>query len=261
VKSLASAELLEVWERAAAASTVERPLILLAATAPDRPHEHWEQLTAAERDCLLLDLRAMLFGRSFRSLIRCVGCGDSVELLFDAQDVRPKIGMAGRSELSFTHQGFSGTFRLPRTVDWLALTDTPGDVEQAPARAAGGTARLSPEHLRHALARRCLLAVTDVNHREPDSIPPEVIGAVADAIAQNDADCHTEIAVACPACGHDWAALFDIASYLWSEIDAHCRRLLHQVHRLAQTYGWTEEEILRLTPVRRERYLSLIDHG
>jgi hypothetical protein len=37
------------------------------------------------------------------------------------------------------------------------------------------------------------------------------------------------------------------------------RVLLHDVHRLATHYGWSESEVLNVSPSRRALYLGLID--
>jgi len=47
-------------------------------------------------------------------------------------------------------------------------------------------------------------------------------------------------------------------AYLWNEIDAWAYRTLQEVHTLAKAYGWSEEEILRLSAWRRHFYISLV---
>jgi len=61
----------------------------------------------------------------------------------------------------------------------------------------------------------------------------------------------------CPACGHGWEELFDIASWLWVEVGDQALRLLREVDLLARIYGWSESEILALPPLRRSHYLRL----
>ena len=66
------------------------------------------------------------------------------------------------------------------------------------------------------------------------------------------------LALACPGCGHEWTAPFDIAAYLWEDIEDCARRLLRQVHDIARAYGWTEDTILSLSARRRRMYLEAI---
>ncbi len=51
---------------------------------------------------------------------------------------------------------------------------------------------------------------------------------------------------------------FDILSYLWTEIEDWAQRLLVDVHTLAVSYGWSERDILALSPRRRRMYLELL---
>ena len=52
--------------------------------------------------------------------------------------------------------------------------------------------------------------------------------------------------------------MFDIVSFFWAEIDAWARRVLREVNVLARAYGWRESDILALSPVRRQIYLSMV---
>jgi hypothetical protein len=76
-------------------------------------------------------------------------------------------------------------------------------------------------------------------------------------MAAADPRADVELALACPACAHEWTAAFDAAAFLWSELDAWTRRTLHDVHTLATAYGWTEAEVLALGR-RRHVYLELV---
>jgi hypothetical protein len=40
-------------------------------------------------------------------------------------------------------------------------------------------------------------------------------------------------------------------------VQAAAERVLLDVHALARAYGWTESEVLRLTPARRSAYLQM----
>ena len=237
------ATVLDVWERARSASAAERSLLLLEAGFPQKTRDALDQLTAAERDSLLLSLRESLFGAHLRSLVPCPRCHTDVELAFRTSDVRP-APPPNPGERPFAVAGYVGRYRLPVAADWVALSET------------------AAETLPQALARRCLLSLEHTGAAiAVPAAPTEVLLEVAEGIAEQDTDAHTELAVACPECQHRWAALFDIGAFLWREFDQHARHLLLQVHRLASAYGWTENEILNLSAARRDWYLSLTDHG
>jgi len=77
-------------------------------------------------------------------------------------------------------------------------------------------------------------------------------------MVESDPQSHIELALTCPACEQDWQVVFDIASYLWSEIQTWALRILHEVHILASAYGWREADILALSPLRRQLYLERV---
>ena len=67
-----------------------------------------------------------------------------------------------------------------------------------------------------------------------------------------------ELGGACPQCGLTWSAFLDVALFVWREVQHWAQRTLQDVHLLARAYGWREDEILRLSPVRRQAYLQMI---
>src|SRR6185436_19956557 len=69
-------------------------------------------------------------------------------------------------------------------------------------------------------------------------------------------DCETS----CPACGTRLELSLDARDLVVPERDVadYAARLTTEVHQLARAYGWSEESILAMGPVRRRRYLSLV---
>ena len=90
-----------------------------------------------------------------------------------------------------------------------------------------------------------------------DELPAEVTEAVAKALESANPQAEVELLVTCDACGHNWTAPFDIAHFLWSELDIWARQTLREVAWLARAYGWSETDILRLPAPRRRHYLKL----
>ena len=66
------------------------------------------------------------------------------------------------------------------------------------------------------------------------------------------------LALDCPACGAHWQSVFDIVTFLWGEIEDWAQRLLYDVHLLASAYGWSERDIVAMTPRRRRMYLEMV---
>ena len=55
-----------------------------------------------------------------------------------------------------------------------------------------------------------------------------------------------------------WRAAFDVGAALWAEVQRARRATLLDVDALARAYGWTEAEVLGLSPIRRAAYLQLV---
>ena len=91
------------------------------------------------------------------------------------------------------------------------------------------------------------------------ALPHDVVEAVGTAMALADPQAEVRIALTCPSCSHQWSSLFDILSFLWGEIEDWARRLMAEVHVLASAYGWSEREIVALSPRRRRMYLEMVN--
>ena len=85
----------------------------------------------------------------------------------------------------------------------------------------------------------------------------DVMEAIASRLAAADPLAEVLIDLSCLACRHQWQVLLDIERFLWTKISVLARRLLQEVHALASAYGWTEREILALSPARRQSYLEM----
>jgi hypothetical protein len=235
--SLDAAGLIDVWERAAGATPLLRAPMLLAAAWPG--HD-WLRVPIGQRDRYLFRLRAALFGDALDAMASCPSCAADLEVPLRTGDllIPPTTGdpltapghCDGAREL---RRGDTVVrYRLPTTLDLLSVADT--DAGQR----------------RDLLLRRCLL--------EGTADDPEIDLAIVAGMAESDPQADTSLALACPECGHAWSAPFDIAAYLWADLEACARRLLRQVHALAAAYGWSEREILGLSATRRRLYVDSV---
>ena len=94
----------------------------------------------------------------------------------------------------------------------------------------------------------------------PSALPPASawLEEGARRLELADPQAHIEMAMRCPECALDWTAPFDVVSFLWQELDTWAARTLREVHVLASAYGWSEHDILEISPMRRRRYLELV---
>ncbi|MGV9847836.1 T4 family baseplate hub assembly chaperone [Streptomyces sp. NPDC003442] len=134
----------------------------------------------------------------------------------------------------------------------------------------GGEAEREPTaatRARRALLARCIVSVhrsgrpVAADRLPAAELPEPVQRRLAEAAERADPAADVTLNVACPECGEATRAELDIASYLWAELDHWARDLLLDVHLLATAYGWSEPQILALSPLRRRYYLELCADG
>jgi hypothetical protein len=240
MRSPTAGEFLDAWERGFDASQVERGLELLSVACPDMPREALEDLSIGERDALLLSLRETAFGHDLTALIRCPSCGESLELGFATTDLRG--GASGSpAALALRRDGCEVQLRRLTSRDLAAAQE--GDLAQR----------------RRVLLERCIVSAhIDGAPASAAQLPAAVAEAVVQRVAEADAQADVQLAVSCAACGHAWQVPFDIVSFLWTELEAWAARTLREVHVLASNYGWTEREVLAVSPFRRRQYLGMV---
>lgn len=241
--ALTAAELLTVWERGGALSSPRRALLLLAAAWPETSVEALAHLPVGRRDELLLQLRAALFGPRLVAATSCASCGAELELAFLTEELlRSASPAAATATLDLSVDGHELSLRVPEAGDLVALAELPD-------AAAAETA----------LLERCVLSARHGERAVPArELPEPVVAALSSRLAEADPLAELRLALQCPACTDSWGENLDVVAYLWREIEAWAARLLRDVHVLAQAYGWSEREVLDLSPARRRHYVELV---
>jgi hypothetical protein len=240
--SLSASELLRLWERGLPQRPIERALTLLGASSPEAGLEALSQLSIGARDARLLRLRERTFGPQLKSIAACPQCSERLEFDFTVEEIMAVPENLERALLSLSVGGYEVEFRLPDSLDLLAI--------------ASGTEVTQAE--RFLLARCLVSARLDDVEKTLDELPAEVVEAIVGEMGRVDPQADVQLALSCPQCGHLWQLVFDIVSYFWSELNAWAGRVLREVHALASAYGWREEEILALSAWRRQVYLGMI---
>jgi len=233
------AELLRAWERARPTRRLERPLILLASLT-GKSVEQAANLPLGRRDRELLQLREGLFGTQIDSVALCRSCNEQMELSIAVTSLLELASTEPADSYEISVEKHQVIFRLPTTNDLLAVADD------------------DPKTARTALVERCILHA----ERSGRSLPPcqlsaAVVAAIGERLRQADPYTDVLIELRCPACGEEFSEPFDIATFLWDELDRWARRLLEDVAALAKAYGWAEQEVIELSPLRRQAYLEL----
>jgi hypothetical protein len=221
-------------------SANDRPALvtaLLAAGEAPAEAERWWQRPVGDRTAALLALLRESEGAEAIVLsLRCdaAGCGArlEIELPHAAFDVAPRP-----SETITVLRDDGAAFSLRRPTgkdlrDWRALRSASRDQ-----------------------ALMAMLASLSVAGE------PRLGDAArsAEALAEADPLVAFSVVCGCPTCGREAAHDVDLEGLVLQRLAARQRALLHEVHTLASHYGWTEREILAVTPARRARYLELIE--
>ncbi|MGD8791837.1 MAG: phage baseplate protein [Anaerolineae bacterium] len=245
MQPLTAIQLLDTWEQGYARPPARQALLLLAAASPGTPLEALARLSIGRRDRRLLRLRAWTFGPRIVARADCPACGERLELDFRVEDLvaDEAAGLDTNPEpLALQMAGYDLRFRLPNSLDLEAVA------------ASGGNG----EGRRRLLARCLLEARGEAGEAPAETLPDEVVEAVAARMAAADPQAEVELALSCPACDHRWQAVFDISAFFWEEVEAWAQRTLREVHALAGAYGWRETDILALSAWRRQAYLEMI---
>jgi hypothetical protein len=280
--ALGPAELLDSWEAGTAQPLWQWANALLRAASPELDVAHTEALTVGQRDRRLLELRETLFGPKLECQANCPSCHATAEMNLQTSDLRESNRTPSES-ISFT------------SVPAAPLVEQPSVAsdDSAPAFAVAGLNPVSvsaPRYVLHVgdwtmdfrapnlgdlataavvrdsaafrsqLLSRCVRA-RRADHRSVDAreLPPSAVDQVIAAMSATDPEADLGLDLACPECGHRWTETFDIVAYLWAELDDWAQRTLRDVHVFAMTYGWTESEVLALSPTRRAHYRAMID--
>lgn len=241
--ALRAEDLLLVRDLGERQSSEERAVTMLALAFPEKPADALRRLSLGQRNGHLLSVRQRLFGSRLDAFAQCPHCGESVELTLNADALRTADHVeASYAEFELESEGFALRFRRLDS----------GDLEAAAGCADIGTARAL-------LVERCVLeARYDKRIVAAAELPEAVIETLAERLAECDPQAETVIDLVCPACERGWQILFDIASFLYTEIQAQVRRLLREVHTLARAYAWREADILAMSARRRQDYLELL---
>lgn len=242
MRSLSAAELLDAWEQGLTEPACRRAVALLAAAAPDVSSEAVATLSIGVRDRWLLTLREWTFGSQLASVVNCSACNERLEWTVAIADLRSPEPAETVGDLALELDQYWVSFRLPNTLDLAAIA---GCQDASIAR--------------RALFESCVLT-TRLNGEEitASELPVAVADAIVARMAEADPDGDLQLDLSCPACGHQWQAMFDIESFFWNEINAWAQRVLVDVHTLASAYGWREVDILKLSTWRRQYYLGLV---
>jgi hypothetical protein len=239
--AISAEELLRVWEFGQFRPPPHRALMLLAASSPSVSREELEQMSIGERDAHLLELRESLFGPQFAGLSECPSCKSNIEIDFDSSEIK-SFDSKQDGPFRFAFGDYEFKCRLPNSADLFQLKES-SDLDE----------------MKMSILDKCLLEKKFKGAEVSLSqLPNEAIDACNAELSLRDPQADVSLSLVCPDCSHRWEVIFDIVSFAWQEISVWAGRLLRQIHIIAAGYGWHEQEILALSPLRRQAYLEML---
>ena len=232
-------------------STVERALLILSAAYPEMSWQQLAALSVGERDARLLTVRERTFGPLLDVFTTCPSCKQELELSLTTTNLRipaPDDEPGAANEFSVVIGDLTVQYRLVDSTDMQAIA-----------------ACTSIDDARRQLLERCVLDIqnsSESQQQAPEKVvmtyTPEFVTALAGQMAERDPQAEVLLNLQCAECRHEWQSLFDIASFFWSELETHAKRLINEIYLLARGYHWHERDILALTPMRRHWYLEML---
>jgi hypothetical protein len=237
---LGAATLLEVWESTQGLAPSARAQRLLHAALPHSETKDLLALTIGERDLCLLQWRKALFGSQLEIQTHCDTCRETLEATLDLDRFDFPLHQPNASHQIVSVDGSVFNIRSPKVGDVAFLTS---DMEN--------------EDVIASLLVTCLTA-EDGSAISAKKLESATIAKLAERMAEVDSAADIVIALNCPYCHTTSRKVLDIAHILFREIGRCARQLLMDIHSIASNYGWSENEILAMSRVRRRAYLDLI---
>lgn len=208
--------ILSLYEQGMAAGPAKRAALLCAAAGADEPAR---DLPLGDLDRQIWALHKTLFHGAQEATAACAHCGVVLEFTLPPDFSLPDRQDAELVEVSYAGEAFQ--VRMPRLSDVAS-----GRIDFD---------RLAPG------------APWD---------RPEFVDLVEAALEAADPGLHVSIALTCHACQQVQSQVFDAVGFSWANLEQGARRLIRETARLARAFGWSESDILGMTPQRRALYLA-----
>lgn len=243
MRSLTTAELLQTWEDGLGQSLLEKTIRLLGRACAVEDYALLCKMSIGERDARLLQIREWMFGNRLKNMAGCPNCKALTEWETNTRDLYLQQIPPAPAVRTFSmeKEGYTVLFRLPDTNDVArALTDI--------------SRRNDPEKI---LADCLLESNKDGNKITAEELPASIWQLMNERMEKEDPQADINMKIACPVCNYEWEARFDIAGYLWAEINNWAQRIMQEVYLLARSFGWAEKDILNMSSRRRQLYLQM----
>jgi hypothetical protein len=241
MRALSNADFLTLWESGQRLHSLDRGLLAIRASFPEAAAEGVADWSLGRRNQALAELHAGCFGAQLQGWTECGRCGEKLEFALDCRALVDR--QQESSPQPIVVKGCA--FRVPTSRD---------------------LARIVGQRDREAAAL-CLLDACRVeesggcgnaNAGPADGWSAEDLEEVGEKMVLADPLAEISLSFECPACNSSSEQTLDLPAFVWAEVEAYARRMLHEIHTLAAAYGWGEAEILSLSDARRAIYLQMV---
>lgn len=189
---------------------------LLCTAAGDDP----DHAPLGDVDRAIWTLHNRLFaGSACDAIATCPHCGALAEFTLPADMTLPE--RSGNSPVTVPFEGRTYALRLPRLADM--------------SNGAPDLVAIGPD------------APWDA---------PGFATLAEDALDRADPGMRPQLGLVCETCEQPATLTFDVSGWVWAKIALAAPRLIDEVARLARAFGWSEADILALSPARRAHYLK-----
>jgi hypothetical protein len=237
MRALNQADCLAMWESGQDLHPIDQGLLAVQAAFPETRAESVADWPLGRRNRALAQLYCATFGTKLSGWTSCRRCGEKLEFAADGK----AMAQTALEESDKVVSVLGRSFRLPTSRD-LARIAIQAEADDA-----------APQ-----LLNLCL-----VSREAADGLPTmnwseEELELIGERFSQADPLAEILLDFECPVCQESFEEPLDLASFFWSELEGHARRLLFDVHTLASAYGWSEAAILALSQQRRNFYLKQV---
>jgi hypothetical protein len=203
-------------------------------------------LSASERDLVMAEIYIQTYGPRIASTLSCEQCGEPFDIDFLLMELVSSLEEESAKAISTAGIDClpDGTYRL---ADGRRFRLPTGEDEYA-------ALRYPPEEVERRLLESCLID-GEIRPGGDGDVDAELQGAL-EAVAPL---LSSSVEVSCFECGLKQRVRFDLQQYLLRSLLQEQLRLVHEIHRLASSYGWSLDEILDLPRSQRRQLARLAD--
>ena len=238
MRALTGELLLKAWDAGVSEHNLDRALTMLCLGLPGSERERFAEISIADRNRLLLQLRAVTFGPVLKGFATCGHCSTRIEFALSVEAMLKQFEHISNEGVEWLECGRQLRLRPVNTQD-LLVSSKVNDVGEA----------------QKLLLRRCS-NLGDVPSLED---APFLVEATLKKFDELHEAAELRCAIECPECSANETLDLDIATFFWLEVRHAAQRLLREVHVLADAYGWSESSIVRMPPQRRSAYLEMLN--